>query len=450
MRRFIFVWIMLAAFTGACGVGDIEDAPESSESESTDFSAVTCSPRMSVFPVAEPHNIGYDAASCRTGTCRVSCPDQNANSDWGGRHHGIDVFARRGAPLVAVAAGTIVAVSTPSNTSGLRVRLRDACGWEYYYGHLDEAVVSRNQQVQAGQLIGYMGNTGTSGVHLHFNISPDGNYSSDINPFPLLRSTSPTACSATPPPDPEPDPQPMPATPSSPPTQCAVMLPNQYLTRGTSLSTCNAAYSLHHQSDGNVVLINNSSGAPVWSSGTSGHATSTLSMQSDGNLVLYSTSSVALWHTGTHGNAGAALVMHDSGNLVVYGAAWRVLWMTDTDYAGTRGCGGLGSGAGLSRGQSVFSCGGRYQLAHQGDGNVVLYSQRRSRAIWSSGTPGRSTSVFAMQGDGNLVLYAPDNRALWASGTSGRFGATLGVQDDGNMVIYSGNRAVWSTNTAGQ
>jgi hypothetical protein len=182
--RSLLAWI----FVFGCG------GPEELEEEATSTDAVTCGPRMYIFPVAAPHNIGFDRGSCGS-TCAVSCPDQNANSDWGGSHHGIDVFAHRGAPLVAVADGTIVRVGRPSRTSGLRVRLRDSCGWEYYYGHLDGANVSQGQRVSAGQQIGTMGNSGTSGVHLHFNVSPNGNYSHDINPFELLRNTSATACS---------------------------------------------------------------------------------------------------------------------------------------------------------------------------------------------------------------------------------------------------------------
>lgn len=155
--------------------------------------AVTCGWKMTVFPVKAQHNIGWDR-SCASGTCPISCPDTHANSDWGGDHHGIDVFAFQRAPLVAVADGTIVAVGTVSATSGLRVRLRDACGWEYYYGHMDAATVTRGQTVKAGQLLGYMGRTGAASTHLHFNVSPDGQYSNDINPFDLLKFTSGTAC----------------------------------------------------------------------------------------------------------------------------------------------------------------------------------------------------------------------------------------------------------------
>ncbi|MCA9711625.1 MAG: hypothetical protein KDK70_37665, partial [Myxococcales bacterium] len=93
---------------------------------------VSCDPTMHVFPVAGAHNIGYDHASCGTGTCQVSCPDAHANSDWGGDHHGIDVFAHHRADLVAVTDAVVVRVGVVSSTSGIRVRLRDACGWEYY------------------------------------------------------------------------------------------------------------------------------------------------------------------------------------------------------------------------------------------------------------------------------------------------------------------------------
>lgn len=193
--------------TAAAGALAAPDRPESAPGEGAPGAVafdddpptpafVTCSPQMKTFPVAVPHNIGYDGGTCGSGTCATACPSAAPNSDWSAAagHHGIDVFAYRGAPLVAVTDGTIVAVGTPSSTSGLRVRLRDACGWEYYYGHLDSARVSVGQNVKAGQVLGLMGNTGTSGVHLHFNVSPDGAYNSDINPFDLLWWTSNVDC----------------------------------------------------------------------------------------------------------------------------------------------------------------------------------------------------------------------------------------------------------------
>ncbi|MCC6338175.1 MAG: M23 family metallopeptidase, partial [Myxococcales bacterium] len=188
---------LLSGFLASVGCGDAQltqlDGPPPDEVGGAEKS-VWCSPEMTRFPVNAEHNIGYDGASCGSGTCATGCPDGNANSDFGGVHHGIDVFAFHRAPIVAVASGTIRRVGWPSATSGLRVTLSDGCGWWYYYGHLDEAVVGEGQHVEAGQLIGYMGKSGAPSVHLHFNVSPDGDYYSDINPFDLLNATSGTAC----------------------------------------------------------------------------------------------------------------------------------------------------------------------------------------------------------------------------------------------------------------
>lgn len=423
----------------ACG------GPEALEESST-VDSVTCSPRMSVFPVGEAHNIGYDRASCGTGTCQVSCPDRNANSDWSAArgHHGIDIFARRRAPLVAVAPGTIVRVGVVSATSGLRVRLRDDCGWEYYYGHLDQAVVSPGQRVQAGQLIGYMGNTGTSGVHLHFNVSPDGNYSNDINPFQLLEQTSPTACAASPTPTPPPQAAPQPQS------GCSVFHSHTYLAPGRSIQACDGApFQLTHQQDGNVVLRRTDTGQALWSTGTRGRSTGNLNMQADGNLVLYSPTGTAIWNSGTHGNPGAFAFVHGDGNFRIHRPNLQPIWSTNTTVSTPpppppAGCGKLDPNVSLGHNEAVRSCNDRYQLVHQGDGNVVLYDTSRNRALWYTGTHGRSTSTLSMQGDGNLVLYSSGGSALFHTGTHGNPGAFLAVQDDGNLVIYVGSRVLWS------
>jgi hypothetical protein len=54
--------------------------------------------------------------------------------------------------------------------------------------------------VHAGDRIGTLGDTGTTGTapHLHFNVQRDGNYDDDTDPFPLLHAASATACGADP------------------------------------------------------------------------------------------------------------------------------------------------------------------------------------------------------------------------------------------------------------
>ncbi len=322
MRR-----IVAFLFLCACGVeGQIENPAVGDQAESgpkeEDLSstgqAIVCQPRMNRFPVGAAHNIGYDARSCGTGTCQISCPDQNANSDWSASsgHHGIDVFAFHRAPLVAVADGRVVAVGTPSSTSGLRVRVRDACGWEYYYGHMDQAVVSVGQNVSAGQLIGYMGRTGTASTHLHFNVSPDGQYYSDINPLNLLASTSGTACAAPPPPPPPP-----------PPAGCGILSPGSALGAGQSATSCDGRFTFAMQGDGNLVLYQAGVGA-IWASWTNGSGADTAAMQEDGNFVIYA-GGVAVWHTYTYGRPGAYLAVQNDGNVVIYQGS-NPVWHTHT------------------------------------------------------------------------------------------------------------------------
>jgi len=316
--------LVMAMFAVGCadGVitegGDFEELdPETSEA-ATVSQEVRCSPRMTVFPVAAAHNIGYDRASCGTGTCRTSCPDQNANSDWNPAttHNGIDVFAYQRAPMVAVANGTIVRVGSPSRTSGLRVRLRDECGWEYYYGHMDQAVVREGQRVTAGQLIGYMGRTGTGSTHLHFNVSPDGNYLRDINPFDLLRSTSPTACRAAPAPTPTPTPTPTPAPAPAPAPGCGRMNSGEMLAAGKSKVSCDGRFTLAMQGDGNLVLYQGT--RALWHTFTNGRGGALAAMQGDGNFVLYTAAGAPLFHTNTSRYPGAWLAIQNDGNLVIY------------------------------------------------------------------------------------------------------------------------------------
>jgi|GEM_PF-1213307 len=120
-----------------------------------------------------------------------------------------------------------------------------------------------------------------------------------------------------------------------------------------------------------------------------------------------------------------------------------------SDNANSPGCGVLAANDVLPQNQSKWSCDGRFQLVHQGDGNVVLYAG--SSPLWSTGTVGKSTAQFVMQGDGNVVLYQGNGRAAWNTATHGQGTAALVVQDDGNVVVYGPNwRVLWQTRTGGR
>ncbi|WP_400190803.1 peptidoglycan DD-metalloendopeptidase family protein [Hymenobacter sp. B81] len=112
------------------------------------------------------------------------------------RHEGIDIFARRGTPVVAAAAGLITRVGeTPRG--GRVVWLADAThGRHLYYAHLDQQLVQAGQLVQPGDTLGLVGNTGnarSTPPHLHFGVYRRG--WGAVDPFPFVRrpDTEPAA-----------------------------------------------------------------------------------------------------------------------------------------------------------------------------------------------------------------------------------------------------------------
>ncbi len=112
----------------------------------------------------------------------------------GGWHHGEDIFAPLGTPLLAVADGTVFSVGW-NDVGGWRVWLRDRAGNEFYYAHLSaySPLAVDGRQVKAGDVLGFMGKTGdarNSAVHLHFEIHPVSllvlGYDGAVAPYPFL------------------------------------------------------------------------------------------------------------------------------------------------------------------------------------------------------------------------------------------------------------------------
>ncbi|KAJ1699728.1 hypothetical protein LUZ63_008240 [Rhynchospora breviuscula] len=76
-------------------------------------------------------------------------------------------------------------------------------------------------------------------------------------------------------------------------------------------------------------------GNKLWSSGTAGKGQNCyLSLQVDGNLVIYSGTNKALWATNTNGKfeGTSVLVVQPDRNVVLYGPS---MWGTGTDRVGT-------------------------------------------------------------------------------------------------------------------
>jgi murein DD-endopeptidase MepM/ murein hydrolase activator NlpD len=109
-------------------------------------------------------------------------------ADRGARAHmGIDLGGRRGTPILAVEAGVIDRTKRQDN-GALQIVLQGRSGSKFYYGHMDEVHVKGGQRVEAGEVIGTMGDSGSPGsVHLHFEFWRSGGESDAIDPEPLIR-----------------------------------------------------------------------------------------------------------------------------------------------------------------------------------------------------------------------------------------------------------------------
>jgi murein DD-endopeptidase MepM/ murein hydrolase activator NlpD len=110
-------------------------------------------------------------------------------------HQGQDVMAAQGTPLVAPVASSVYWIAFQKGGAGQYVVLRGADGRDYVFMHLvrDSVTVVEGAPLAQGQAFGQVGNTGSSsGPHLHFEIWPDGWYSSKasapIDPLPQLQA----------------------------------------------------------------------------------------------------------------------------------------------------------------------------------------------------------------------------------------------------------------------
>lgn len=126
-----------------------------------------------VFPLAGPSRFSDDWLASRPG---------------GRYHEGIDLFAERGTPVLAVADGVLYRIGY-SGISGYRLWLRDAAGTAFFYAHLDGYAPAAREgaSVTKGTVLGYNGDTGDAAgtsPHVHFEIHPGGG--GPIRPYPIV------------------------------------------------------------------------------------------------------------------------------------------------------------------------------------------------------------------------------------------------------------------------
>lgn len=112
-------------------------------------------------------------------------------------HQATDIIAPGGTPVIAAAPGTVEKLFFSEGGGGITLYVRSPDRqWSYYYAHLQRYApgVIEGMQVKAGDLLGFVGDTGNSGAgnfHLHFALSHmqpgDGWWKGQpVNPYPLL------------------------------------------------------------------------------------------------------------------------------------------------------------------------------------------------------------------------------------------------------------------------
>ena len=128
------------------------------------------------------------------------------------------------------------------------------------------------------------------------------------------------------------------ATTSSTPSPTSAPVPRQYsdtimnsgdfLLPGQSRQSGDGRFRLVYQVDGNLVLYQGSN--PLWATATYGTTPGFVSMQTDGNFVVYDSTGRPVWASNTWGRPGAGLMVQDDGNTVIYSTGSSPLWATNT------------------------------------------------------------------------------------------------------------------------
>ncbi len=100
----------------------------------------------------------------------------NRSDIYDGWHHGDDLFAPIGTPVLAVTKGKLSLVGW-NKLGGWRLWLTDKQGNSFYYAHLAgySRWILKHRNVTAGEVIGFLGRTGdafTTPPHLHFEVHP--------------------------------------------------------------------------------------------------------------------------------------------------------------------------------------------------------------------------------------------------------------------------------------
>jgi len=118
--------------------------------------------------------------------------DYRSEIYWAGQgfHFGVDFIAPCGTPIVAIGDGVVHSIDGPHGARPHNLMIDHPNGYASFYGHLlVRPALSRGEAVQAGQVVGYVGDpdlTCASRPHLHLEIRASEDYATAYNPILLI------------------------------------------------------------------------------------------------------------------------------------------------------------------------------------------------------------------------------------------------------------------------
>ena len=135
-------------------------------------------PEAIVMPVLNADKNSYDQHSF--GAPRV-----------GHKHRGVDIFARKGTPVLSATSGIVVYTGVLSLGGNVVVVLSPTLKF-HYYAHLNEVKARKLEFVSSGDQIGTVGKTGNAKntpAHLHYSVSYFSPFLQYLDPVPLLNKS---------------------------------------------------------------------------------------------------------------------------------------------------------------------------------------------------------------------------------------------------------------------
>jgi murein DD-endopeptidase MepM/ murein hydrolase activator NlpD len=112
---------------------------------------------------------------------------------WGQMHNGVDLAAGYGTPIHAAAAGTLSTAYQAGGAGNYTMINHGGGVWTVYMHQSSFAVQSGH--VDAGQVIGYVGQTGDAqGPHLHFEVHTGGLWNGRVDPMAFMANHGAALC----------------------------------------------------------------------------------------------------------------------------------------------------------------------------------------------------------------------------------------------------------------